>query len=99
MAVIECWPALRRDVVNVALSTPPDTDKVPVPNTVFPSLKVTVPVGVPVPGLGTVTVAVNVTDWPTAAGDLDDIRVVFVPAACTFSETLPMLVLKWLSPE
>ena len=34
----------------------------------MPSLKVTVPVGVPPPGAGAVTVAVNVTDWPTTEG-------------------------------
>ena len=35
---------------------------VPVPSVAAPSLNVTVPVGVPVPGEFTVTVAVNVTD-------------------------------------
>jgi hypothetical protein len=37
-------------------------DKVPLPITVVPSRKFTVPVGVPVPGATTVTVAVKVTD-------------------------------------
>ena len=37
---------------------------VPVPRVVEPSLKVTVPVGVPAPARSGVTVAVKVTDWP-----------------------------------
>jgi hypothetical protein len=50
--------------------------KVPVPSVVLPSLKVTVPVGVPPE---TVTVAVNVTDWPTEEGLTDDVRDVPLP--------------------
>src|SRR4051812_50151391 len=42
--------------------------RVPVPRIVVPSLNVTVPVGVPAPGLETLTVAVNVTDWPNKIG-------------------------------
>ena len=42
----------------------PPASSVPVPRTVAPSLKVTVPVGVPAPGLTAATVAVNVTAWP-----------------------------------
>ena len=34
------------------------------PRTVDPSLKVTIPVGTPVAGLTTVTVAVSVIGWP-----------------------------------
>lgn len=37
-------------------------DRVPLPITVVPSRKLTVPVGVPAPGLTTATVAVKVTD-------------------------------------
>jgi len=40
----------------------------PVPNVFVPSLKVTVPVGVPTPGETALTVAVNVTDWPDTDG-------------------------------
>jgi len=53
--VIECDPAIRLDVVNVAL--PLLTG--PVPRVVLPSLKVTVPVAA-----DGETVAVNVTDEP-----------------------------------
>ena len=44
-------------------------------------LNVTVPVGVPFPGLTAETVAVNVTALPAVAGLLDDMRAVFVVAA------------------
>jgi len=39
-----------------------DADKVPVPITVAPSRKFTVPAGLPAPGATTATVAVKVTD-------------------------------------
>ena len=46
-------------------SLPLTTLSVPVPRVVEPSLKVTVPVGVPAPEL---TVAVKVTAWPKTEG-------------------------------
>jgi hypothetical protein len=51
-------------VVNVAVVTPSVVLSVPDPRVVEPSSNVTVPVGVPAPGLETATVAVNVSDWP-----------------------------------
>jgi len=57
MAVMTCAPAVSELVVNVA-----GLLSVPVPRTVVPSLKVTVPVGVPAPGATALTVAVKVTD-------------------------------------
>ena len=51
-------PTARALVVSVAT---PEPFKVPVPRLVAPSRKVTVPVGVPVPGATAVTVAVKVT--------------------------------------
>ena len=62
--------------MNVAV--PPDS--VPVPSVVAPSRNVTVPVGVPVPGGTTATVAVNVTDCPNTDGLADDATVVVVLA-------------------
>jgi hypothetical protein len=56
---------------------------VPVPRVVLPSLKVTVPVGVPAPGEGTLTVAVKVTDWPQTEGLADETTAVVVPALLT----------------
>jgi hypothetical protein len=62
-------------VVNVALL--PDT--APVPSVVVPSLKLTVPVAVPLP---VAIVAVNVTDWPMLLGlaeEVIDVVVIAVP--------------------
>jgi hypothetical protein len=57
--------------------------RLPVPNVLVPSLKVTEPVGVPVP-VATVTVAVNVTDCPTELGFTEEvILVVVVPTLPT----------------
>jgi hypothetical protein len=57
-AVIECDPTDSALVLNVAV--PPLS--VPVPIVVRPSLKVTLPLGVPAPGAVALTVAVKVTD-------------------------------------
>jgi len=51
-------------------------------------LKVTVPVGVPVPGATAVTVAVNVTDCPKTDGFAEDVSAVDVPAWFTCCETV-----------
>jgi hypothetical protein len=53
---------------------------------VVPSLKVTVPVGVPEPGATALTAAVNVTDWPNTEGLAEDTTAVLVLAAFTVSE-------------
>jgi hypothetical protein len=55
---MEWLPIASVEVENVALPA----DNMPVPSVVLPSMKVTMPVGVPPP---LDTVAVNVTDWPT----------------------------------
>lgn len=57
-AVIECDETPRLEVLNVAV---PLELSGAVPSAVVPSLNVTVPVGVPAPGVMTATVAVNVT--------------------------------------
>jgi hypothetical protein len=55
---MEWVPLLRKEIVKVA--TPPT--RFPVPSTLFPSLKVTVPDGVPAPGATAETLAMKVTD-------------------------------------
>jgi hypothetical protein len=75
-AVIACVVKERVEVVKLAW---PELS-VPVPITFEPSLKVTVPVGVPAPGLAALTVAVNVTDWPNTDGFADETRTVPVPS-------------------
>ena len=76
-AVMECAPAVSVVVANVATREP---FSVPVPSVVAPSLNVTVPVGVPLPGATALTVAVNVTDWPTVEGLAEEVTVVLVLA-------------------
>ena len=74
MAVIERRPGIRLEVVSVAV---PELRE-PVPSDVVPSLNVTVPVGTPTDAL---TVAVNVTESPTAEGlGEDESRVIVAPS-------------------
>jgi len=54
-----------------------------VDSVIAPFLKVTVPVGVPLPGATTATVAVNATDCPDTAGFNDDARLVVLAALFT----------------
>ena len=84
-AVIEWGDPLKESVavLNVATLEP---FSVPVPSVVAPSLKVTVPVGVPVEeGELSVTVAVNVTEAPEQDGLADEATDVDVPALFTVS--------------
>ena len=67
-------------VANVAT---PLALSVPVPRVVEPSLKVTVPVGVPEPGAVALTVAVKVTDCPYVDGLVELVRAVVVAAWLT----------------
>ena len=50
---------------------------------VAPSLKVTVPLGVPEPGAAALTVAVKVTDWPKTDGLVEEVSVVVELAGLT----------------
>src|SRR5947208_12873893 len=64
-------------VTNVAW---PEPSRVPVPRMLEASLKVTVPVAVPAPGLFAVTVAVKVTACPDTEGWAEEVTNVVVPA-------------------
>src|SRR5437762_1842901 len=70
-----------------------------VPSGVPPSVKVTVPVGVPAPPL---TVAVNVTAWPDSDGFSDEARAVDVaagwPGLTTWVRTAELLAASVPSP-
>jgi hypothetical protein len=95
--VIEWEATLKPLVVKVA---EPELN-VPVPRVVAPSLKVTVPEGVPLPGAVAVTVAVNVTDWPETEGLADELNAVEVLALFTVwvnGEAVLSLALKLPSP-
>ena len=71
----------------------PELFRVPVPRVLGPSLKVTVPVGVPPPGLFTVTVAVKVTDCPDTDGlaeELTNVVVLYFTVWVTLDDVLPV---------
>ena len=84
-------------LVLVKFVTPPPFN-VPLPTTLAPSMKVTVPTGVPAPGLDEVTVAVKVTDWPNVLGFVELVSVVVVLAWLTVCVTLPVLCANSESP-
>ena len=69
------------------------------PNVFVPSLKLTVPVGVPAPGETALTVAVKVTDWPETDGFAEEATVVVVLALFTvWVKVKEVLVEKLVSP-
>lgn len=71
------------------------------PRVVAPSLKVTVPVGVPLPGLATLIVAVNVTGWPKTDGlpvVATDVVVLALFTVCP-PDSVPLLAAKLELPE
>ena len=57
---------------------------VPVPSVVEPSRKLTVPVGVPLPGATALTVVVKVNDSPKTEGLSDEVTLLEVAAWLTF---------------
>jgi len=78
VAVIVCVPCASAEVVSVATLPPPTAA---VPRLLAPSKNCTVPVGV-----APLTVAVNVTDWPSVDGFCDDVSAVVVaPAPAEFT--------------
>src|SRR5271165_1811166 len=85
MPVTVCVPTVRLLIENVAV-VPPVT--APVPIDTPPSSNVTVPVGVPAPGLVMLTVAVKVIDWPNTDGLLTLVTVVVVLALVTVCKKL-----------
>jgi hypothetical protein len=75
-------PEALNDALHVAW--PPLSAFAPQPVIVVPpSLKFTVPVGVPDPGATALTVAVKVIDWPVTEGFADEATVVVVSALFT----------------
>jgi len=87
------WSVPVGRVVVVKVTFPPAS--VPAPNTVVPSVKVTVPVGVVV---GDATMAVSFTDCPDVEGFREDVRVVVVTAWLTTWLSPPELVADSVSP-
>ena len=85
-AVIVWLPALKPVVVKVAS---PLTFRVAMPRTVAPSLKITVPVGVPVPLL---TATVKVAGLPISVVEDAEPSVVAVAVCCTISFSVAELL-------
>src|SRR5262245_41016158 len=95
-AAVMAWsPTASADVVNVV--EPPESAAVP--RTAVPSLKVTLPVGVPPPGATGVTVAVNVTEAPAIEGFDDDTTAVVVADLITVCTTSAELWRKLVAPR
>ena len=82
------------EVTNEALPL----TSVTVASTVAPSLKVTVPVGTPVPGATGLTTAVNVTAWPITEGFGGAVRLVVVCELTTWVTAGEVLVRKFWLP-
>jgi hypothetical protein len=95
--VVKVWfPVDSDEVLKVALPAP---FTVPVPRTVEPSRKVTVPVGTPAPGATAPTFAASITGCPKIAGLGDADTVVAVPAwFTTCDKGVDALGAKLLSP-
>ena len=72
-AVIEWDPVLSEEAEKVAC---PEASRVSVSMMVAPSLKSTVPAGIPAPVGLLVTTAVKVTAWPEHEGLADELKVV-----------------------
>lgn len=71
----------------------------PVPSVAVPSLKVTMPVGIPLPGAEAVTTAVNVTGWLNTEGLADELTVVEVEALfTTCAAAFPLLFAQPVAP-
>jgi hypothetical protein len=82
-ALMLCFPLASADVLKVAV---PVLSRVPVPTVVLPCWTLTVPVGTPI---DEVTVAVNVTSWPTPDGFGEEPSTVRVEALFTVCVSLP----------
>jgi hypothetical protein len=98
--VIVWLATLRAEVVNVACAEP--FSATPEARVVAPSVKVTVPVGVPAPGAVAATVAVKVTVCPNTDGLAVELTVVLLLAlftTCGVAESLPEPLKKLPSPE
>ena len=93
------WLAtLRAAVVNVAC---PEVMVTLAARVVAPSVKVTVPLGVPAPGATAATVAVKVMLCPNTEGLGEELTVVLLEAlftTCGVAESFPVELLKVPSP-
>src|SRR4051794_7200792 len=96
-------PAVSVEVLNVAVVTPPVVvTATGAPRLLAPSLNCTVPVGEPRPPgapATTLTVAVNVTDWPVFDDvGSDDVTATVVALVVTVCAVVPEVDLNVTSP-
>src|SRR5688572_26355009 len=84
-----CDPTERLDVLMPAV---PPLNATGAPRFTPLSANCTVPVGVPIPGATTATVAVKVTGWPNADGVTDELTVVAVFALSIWTAKVAMLL-------
>src|SRR3989449_4543683 len=92
---MECEPEESEEMIAVA----EPALSVLVESAVAPSLKVTVPVGVPLPGAAALIVAVKTTDWPYTVGLVDEVSVAVVLSWLTgWGRGAEGVALKVLSP-
>src|SRR2546421_112272 len=89
------WLPMAREAMS-SVAAPPLS--VLDPRLVEPSRNVTVPVGVPPPGLAAETVTVNVTDWPNTDGLTEERRPAVVGARATVTDALAARAVFVLSP-
>src|SRR5947209_4130922 len=94
---MEWLPTDRADVLKEAL--PPESVTPPGVRSVAPSLKSTVPVGVPPPGEVAVTVAVKVKFCPKTDGLADELTTVCVTDCTVCVKTAEAMPVKLVSPE
>jgi hypothetical protein len=82
--VIVCVPAVKEAVLKDAVVTPPALFTPTGLPALLPSIvNCTMPVGVPLPGAVTVTVALKVTLWPDTDGLTEPLTAVLVAALFT----------------
>jgi hypothetical protein len=91
-------PPERLEVEKMAAPFAPSVTA-PVPKVVVPSRNVTVPFGVPMAGARGVTVAVNVTDCPCAAGFAEELSATAaLPLFTIWARAAEVAPAKLLSP-
>jgi hypothetical protein len=99
-AAMVCMPGANEAVLKVAVVTPPVVVTLAGLPALLPSIRnCTVPLGVPLPGELTLTVAAKLTNWPATDGTAEAFTTVLVEALMTVWVKEPVLVEKLLPSE
>jgi hypothetical protein len=95
-----CGPGAKEAVLKVAVVTPPVVVTLTGLPALLPSIiNCTVPLGVPLPGELTLTVAAKPTGWPATDGTTEALTTVLVEALMTVWVKEPELVEKFAPSE